>query len=333
MLVEVQKTIPNSFKQMLSVKEVNGQTVVRINYSSLDIIQTCMRKAKYALHDGWRVKNSHPALNFGSAIHAAMEVWYSADRTHRSVMYTECEDSNQLMLINQPPVPHKNCARCASVFAFIESGKEALKNVPETNARSLQNGVNILHNYFDTYLDDPYDLLTDSSGPMCERDVELVVYESKTLKIILFGRIDSIFKNRILSEILVTDHKTTMSIGKDFLNRIKPNFQYTGYFLMAREALGLDVKRFMVNGIQVAKTKMEVRRQFVTVTDEDISELKKAIMWNIANYLNARDHNNWVMSTPNACSMWGGCSFKKVCEVPNSLKENILKYEYTREVS
>lgn len=312
---------------MLRVETIDDKTHVWINYSSLDIVQTCVRKAELSLFRNLRSSNEAPALVFGKGTHKAMEVWYSSPRSDRKRESTQCDDSQALMLSNATPIPHGNCARCSSIFAFLKTTND-LAGITDGEARSRTNGIEILNHYFNTYLEDPYDLLVDDLGPLCERTLETIIFDSPILTIHLFGTVDAVFRNTETNEIVLADHKTTHQLGKDFFNRIKPNFQYTGYWLLARQELKLDPSRFMVNGIQVAKTKKAVERQFTTISEEEISDLITAILYNVENYLKAIQTDTWPMSAPNACSMWGGCSFKRICELPRSLQKSVISAEY-----
>jgi hypothetical protein len=72
-------------KRMLKVYRDGDQTVVEINSSSLDIIQTCPKKAEYSLKRGLTLKGGKPATTFGSGIHKALEVMYSTPREQREL--------------------------------------------------------------------------------------------------------------------------------------------------------------------------------------------------------------------------------------------------------
>jgi hypothetical protein len=324
--IELNKLIPKSdFKEMLTVSQsITGKTYVKINFSSLDIIQTCMRKARFALSSNFSSASEAPALVFGTGVHKALEVWYCAPRENRKHGSVKCDDAHAAMLTGNSFEEH-NCARCAAMLAFIT----ATKVLSDTDgARSPESGVNILNNYFDVYLDDPYEILYVDGKPMCEITASAVIYSDDDLEIEFFGTIDSVLRNRETSEVIICDHKTTSSLGKDFFNRIKPNFQYAGYWLLARQALGLDPKQFMVNGIQVAKTKQELSRQFTSISDEEIEELKSSLIWGVRNYLKCEASGIWPMSAPTACSQWGGCQFKKICEMPKAIHQAILEAEF-----
>lgn len=322
-------------KRMLEVTGLGtSQINVYINWSSLDVLQTCLRKANFALMQRLVPNEEHPALTTGKAVHKALEVWYSAPKQNRKPSSFQSDENLQKMLRGEIPDLAGPDTRTASLFAFLEHTKSQL-NVADLGARDRTRVVEILDQYFDHYLNDPFDLYRDAQGPMCERDVEFLLYDdflsgSSTTRLCIhyFGTIDSVFQDRNTGEILICDHKTTSSLGKDFLNRIKPNFQYVGYFLAAREALKLPVKQFMVNGIQIAKTKTEFKRQFTYVTEDDIREFKTAVIWNVRKYVECLETETFPMSTPNACCMWGHCAYKRICEVPLSLQKSIISADY-----
>jgi hypothetical protein len=344
---DLKKDLPAAEKkEMLSVIHHEDLIEVRINYSSLDIVQTCLRKAYFALNRSVRSATEAPALVSGKGVHRAMEVWYCAEKEHRRIGSPECDDMQSLLLANVEPtdelnqqfIGHGKCARCASIFAYLEEGKKLIGIDGPRNPESV---INILNNYFDNYLDDPYELVVDADGPVCERSFEMVIFEGELLgkktRIVFFGTIDSVLRNRETGEILGCDHKTSHSLGKDFLNRIRPNFQYTGYYWAIRDILKLPIDRFMVNGIQIAKTRSELVRQYSHVTDEDIEELRYSLIWNVKKYLEclAAANNEFFhtsqafpMSAPNACSMWGGCNFKRICELPRSMHDSMLSAEF-----
>src|ERR1017187_2309654 len=69
---------PKKPKRMLSCKQVGQKCYVEINSSSLDILQTCMRKSYYTLHERLvSTGGDNTALAFGTAIHKALEHWMS----------------------------------------------------------------------------------------------------------------------------------------------------------------------------------------------------------------------------------------------------------------
>lgn len=288
-------------KRMLEVKEEDGRKVVYINSSSLDVINTCKKKSFYLLERNLKSPKVSQAMLFGTAIHKGLEIWYQ----------TKDQDASIDSFKNE----------CGELIALHEKDK-----------RHPNNGIKILQNYFQTYKDDPFEIYRDEKGPVVERDFEITLpgtIGGDKITMVLFGRIDCIMRNRDTGEIIVCDHKTTSSLGVEFYNRIRPNHQYTTYLYAAREAMGLDTNKFLVNGIQVAKTKWDLARQFTERSKEDYDDLVNVYAYAVKEYLYCKEKNLWPMTAPNPCAMWGGCQYRSICEVPDAVREDLISNTYT----
>lgn len=281
-------------KRMLVVTPDND---VLINSSSADVIQTCRRKAYYQLHLGARAESEDStALLFGSALHKAMEAFYLAPPESRS---------------------QQSC-----VDAFVDyASATKLAELPSDDKRSIANGLKIIDKYYSTYKDDPWVTVVDTSGPVVERSFQLPVDPYRWLYI--HGQIDCLLKNTETGEIVVCDHKTSSSLGTDFMNRIKPNLQFSTYAWAARQ-MGFEVSRVMVNGIQVAKTKTDLVRVFTERTKEDFDEMIQTYLDSSDLYFKARHDNKWPLNST-ACSHWGGCQYREVCSLPVAQRKNALE--------
>lgn len=313
-------------KEMLLVSSETGESgprpVVRINFSSMDLINTCKRKALYALEKNLTSSEESSATLFGSAIHKGLEVWYVSPKSERHLREKSCNDDGTF------DEKTHSCARCRAINAFNRVA-EPLGSLDLGDKRHPYNGLRLLHKYFDQYIDDPFEVLCDDAGPIVERRVEFTLIDKPDLKVIYFGTIDAILKDTETGTILVTDHKTTSTLGSDFYNRIKPNFQYTGYVLGAKLALGIDTNLFLVNGLQVAKTKADLARQVTQRNEEDFDELKLAVEETVRDYLRSRESGHWPQNAPGPCNNWGGCGYRAICEVPNSIKNNVIESRYS----
>jgi hypothetical protein len=307
-------------KEMLGVSVLpDGRTKVSINYSSLSVIQTCMRKAYYVLHKQLMSMNKSNALVFGSAIHKALEVWYLSDTGER-IIPTNLEENLRLEVYGHT----QGEAIVYQAAKAFRQEMEPLWYLPETDKRCLSNGAKILAKYFRTYRDDGLVVLADDKGPIVEREMRFTMLDAPDLVIEYFGTVDAVLHNKATGLTCVADHKTTSSLGTDFFNRVKPNHQYTGYVMAAKRCLGLETDMFMINGLQVAKTKQEFARQFTERTEEDFQNLTASVTDAVRRYLKAIETGIWPQSAPDPCTLWGGCQFLKVCEVPNKLKQHVL---------
>lgn len=326
-------------KEMLTVSEAAGVTTVRINSSSLSILQECWRKSYYTLVRGLKSNIEGPATLYGTAIHKALEIFYSGQSEER-IIPDDFSKLIDLMGAGAPPSPHEaEMLTLRSTRAFLDAAAP-LSSLPASDKRSLPTGAWTLEHYFRTYINDPYVIMRDGAGaPFVERTVECEVYSEEGLRIILFGTIDCILQNKENGTILVTDHKTSSVVGEQFYNRLKPNHQYTGYLTLAQRVLSLDTNAFMVNALQVKPRPTTARgqpphfpRQVTTRSAEDIAEFLHTLQYYVKQFLALRALSGGVENFPlgpvGVCSAYNGCQFQKVCGAPHTLRENILEAEY-----
>lgn len=311
-------------KRMLEVtSQPDGNVLVAINYSSLELIQTCLRKAQYSLARKLRSDDDAPALNFGSAIHKALEHWYTLPEAERELLPSQRERAELLAFGHG--LHDQTIGAVESVRQFCLARWDQLRGVPEQDKRSLSNGVKILKAYFKTYQKDALVVARDESGaPLIERSFEFEMHREPGLVIRYHGAIDVILRNQQSGLLLIADHKTTSSLGTEFYARCKPNPQYTGYVMGAQRCLGISTNLFMVNGIQVAKTMQQFARQITTREQEDFDELTGSVVANVRRWLDATASGSFVQAAPNPCSFYGGCTYLPVCSVPGQLRESVI---------
>lgn len=292
-----------------------------------------MRKAYYSLNLGLRSNEESSALAFGSAIHKALERWYQLP-TEERVLPKSLEEQAELMGFAQGMDTVQTHGALEAIRQFVLCRFDILSALPEGDKRSLASGIRILKAYFKHYANDGFVILTDKFGlPLVERTAEHVMYDSDTLQIIYFGTVDCILQNTATGVIVVADHKTTSALGSEFYNRCKPNPQYTGYVWLAKHALGIDTSMFMINGIQTAKTKTEFARQITDRGEDDFFELESSVINAVKNWTGRQDsdadyRNRFPMTAPQPCAEYGGCQYRKVCELPESMKAQVIKMEY-----
>lgn len=317
-------------KEMLTVRDEGDRTIVYINYSSLDIIQTCPRKAQYVLSRGLRSLVEPASLAYGTAIHKALEVFYSHPSRVRTMPVNFSKHAELIPAGVEPPEQH---FLYDAVKAFCSAGA-GLAALPEADQRSLSTGIWTLTHYFDTYLKDEYVVYCDDKGPVTERKFHLELGElSPGVTVVLIGQIDVALQHERTGVVLPADHKTTSMMGNEFFTRCKPNHQYTGYLLGARSVLGIDTDSFLVNGIEVKKRPMKgmmpkLTRQITKRSAEDIEEFYDVVSEAVSNYLNWEAQDVWPLGPVQSCASYGGCTFIDVCSSPQSLREDIIKAKF-----
>lgn len=262
-----------------------------INSSSVEIISTCKRKAQYALHMGLRKEDESDALTFGKAIHAGLEEFYKS--------------------------PDRNINAIIDAFANAAS---PLAHLPQTDKRSIDNGVKIMRNYFDVYKNDPWVAYVDDKGPFIERSFEVPFMSD-----FIHGTVDAVLRNVETDELVVCDHKTATSLS-DLAMRVNPNLQFSIY-IWALQTMNIPVKRMMVNGIQVAKTKSDLVRIFTGRDYTDFQEMFESVASAIESYDSSASSGRWPMST-SSCSHYGGCQYLDICSLNKNLRPAAIQQIY-----
>lgn len=336
-LGEAAVVVPREPKEMISISRIGEKTKVRINYSSMDVIQNCLRKAQLLLHEKWKPAEEGPATLFGSGVHKGFEVFYSGNPAERKVFPLETYESMSC----GHTVPGEDSELTLKAFRAFVNKVEPLSALPETDKRSPLNGAWIMWNYFKTFENDPYVAMVDEKGPLCERSFSLTLHEDDELIIEYFGTIDVVLQHHVTKEILVCDHKTTSFLGfggTSYFDRARPAHQYSGYLLGAREVFGLDTNTFMVSIVEVKARPKTTKgqgpsfpRQLTTRDEADFAEFKDAVVYSVKAYLAATKTGLWPLGPINACESYGNCTYRTVCATPKGIRENVLNARFARE--
>jgi hypothetical protein len=274
------------------VKE-NG--VWQINNSSLDLIQSCFRKAQYTFANP-DIETGSKATAFGSAIHKAMEAYYMTPRPERSADLMKA--------------------------AFDKAAEESTIKLPqEGETRSVKSGHIILDAYHQTYGDDSFEIYADKDGPFVERSFSAVISPTVTF----YGQIDLVLRNTVNGQLYLFDHKTTSSLT-GFADRATPNHQITGYIWALRQN-GIDIRNAILQGMKVTKFARSVP-EFMRVeayrTDEEIAEWTEWVQFTTGTWAAANESKVFPMNGSKACTLYGGCKFKDVCSAPSNMRSDLL---------
>lgn len=329
---------PKAPKEMIGLTTTpEGKRKIRVNSSSIAVIQECLRKAKHSLVERWRPESESPATLFGSSIHSALEVYYGGQVAERKLPKLE---TLEMMAYGHAADGEETDLILRAVRAFLAKG-QLLSSLPEGDKRSLHNGVWLLHEYFKKFLDDPYIAHSDEKGMFVERQFSLPFYSDAKIEIELFGTIDFVFRHVITGDLLPGDHKTTSSLSfgeSSYFDRERPNHQYTLYSMAANRLFGIKSEDFMVNVFEVKQKPKTARgsgpsfpRQITKRTEEDFVEVEEVILESVERFLYAVDHDRWPMGNVDACGKYGGCSYRQVCASPKVIRETVLSGKFKQE--
>jgi len=212
------------------------------NSGWLESMQTCDRYLEYkALHR--RIESGEKAaLNFGSAIHLALE--------HRYRKYgTEF-------------LPDTYYAEVAKILtSFFDEHP-----VPADDFRNLNWADTVIRKHNEKYEIEEFALLgdPDTNKPMVELSFSVPLFTWKgrlddkdvVIPIIYTGRID--LPVVLDGQLYVMDHKTTSMLGAQFFERMKMSSQPKGYCWAMQKATGKQVAGYVVNAIRTKQPPLYV---------------------------------------------------------------------------
>lgn len=239
---------------------------------------------------------------FGTAIHAALEVWYSGIRD--GVSSTD------------PLLKEK------AVAAFKNSWNP-YEGADETFLRTMQRGEQIVLLYMNKFKDEQFEVLHTEIGGSFEVGKYIILFKS-----------DMVIKTS--EGIIIFETKTSAYRGYLI---VKPNSQLDTYISGVRVLKGLPVIGAILNQIYFRKGKKNesivdttsfVREQS-NRSDVELDEWRKdTIHW--ADNIRKCSDSNYFPKNTNSCTAYGGCMFQQLCKVGSenvrqTLKDNAFKKE------
>lgn len=264
--------------------------IITFSGSSLSDL-SCHRKAYYK-HELGIVPESGTAAKFGTAIHYALAEYYKTPWAARSV---------ELL-----------------IKAFTYKWDE-VKPDSDDELRNISTAIKILTEYEKTFNgDERYKVYCDDQGPFVERTFDVAFLPG----INITGTIDLVVEDTFSGDLLVMDHKTSRSLGQEFINKHRMSAQFAGYCFAVSALTGRNVDRYIVNGIQVAKTKQTIFRLVGDISSYQKSLYMADVEFKVKNYVN---DSLKVRALDSQCSAYGGCPFLDACSASHQdLATNLL---------
>lgn len=201
-----------------------------LDNSFMEGLTTCPRAVQYSRINK-RIKASRSAaLNFGSAIHLALE--------HRYKTYANIQP-DPLLLEQQIEVLQKH---------FADNPPE------EGDYRHLNWAIEIIRRYNDRYAIEQFQLLQNEKGEvLVELPFALPLFTGECLgqkiPVIYTGRID--LPIHIDGQLFVLDHKTTSMLGSQFSLGVQMSAQQRGYAWAMQQLTQEEVRGYVINAIRV----------------------------------------------------------------------------------
>jgi hypothetical protein len=129
--------------------------------------------------------------------------------------------------------------------------------------------------------------------------------------------------------LFVTDEKTTTQLGPTWGSKWKLRAQFTGYVWAAKE-FGYPIAGAIVRGISFLKAGYEGAEQIVYRPAWMITEWYEQLLSDIELMLLCWNKGRWGQNLDEACTMYGGCGYTRLCDSPNP--EQWLRPYYARHI-
>lgn len=309
--------------------ERDGNTddyILRIDNSSLEKFQTCPRSSEF-YHVHRREKPGGAALNFGGAVHEALEHLYR-------------HGFDQLNLIEAQEIAVK----------YLNSKTQVYNEREHRNPELL---VHVIEKYYNTYGGDlvPY---THESKPAVEIPFAITLGEFpldcsiaytgrdvlktsdaedeplyiRNLIVLWTGKIDLAVQQ---SDLAICDHKTSSVEGPTFFDQFKLSQPVHGYIWAARQIFGADITRFILNAIFVRKVTatgkgVTFARRDYFFNEFHLDEWRRDVEHEISNFVNCLRTGYFPKSPVWCMGKFGACPYHDVCTLPDTRQQSAMLY-------
>ncbi len=204
---------------------------------------------------------------------------------------------------------------------------------PPDSAKSLERMAGALEYYFERY-----PLGHDKAVPMTlpggKRGIEFSFLEPIDLMhpvsgepLLYSGRFDMIvdYENMKLGE----DDKTTSQLGASWPRQWDLRSQFTAYVWGAQRA-GIKLDGFLVRGVSILKSKYDTLEAITYRPQWQIERWYQQLKFDVERMIACWETGLWDFNLDHACSEYGGCPFKSVCQMQRP--EILLKQQFEQRV-
>jgi hypothetical protein len=273
----------------LQVQKPSEKLVISIDSQVLAAIQTCNQQAKYRFIDSIEPYDyESDSLEIGLVMHEGLAEHY--EKMHL--------------------VP-ANILR-QHVVARMEAYAGAKTSMTGSQINAI---VDIYGQYAAKYTADDWQVARDTNNnPLVESTFAKTLYEDDEIHILYTGITDLVLKQPY---IVPVDHKTW---GSYFKPALMSN-QFHGYMW------ALNSRNLIINRIGVKGNTGKFERIVVSKPDEVIEEWKEDAIRDILRHLDQM-HEGKFRRNREACGMYGGCRFIKLCSAQPSHRDYLIKTNY-----
>lgn len=280
-----------------------------IDNSALETLQTCPRAFEYSKLEKRIINKPTPALNFGAAIHVALDVRAQGGDYPTQIAAMEKH--------------------------FAENPQE------DEEKRDLNWAVELDKKYNEIYHTEPFNYLKDKDGKvLTELSFALPLFDypmyedEKPIPVIYTGRIDlPVLWN---GTICIIDHKTASRLGQSYFDEKQMSAQLIGYCWAFEQLTGQQVTHFCIDAIRTGQIPAKpqggieawwretLQRQRYPVTPEQLVEWKKNTIALVEEFFYHYKKRFFPQKTVWCSGKYGKCQYFGVCTYPADKRASIL---------
>lgn len=308
----------------------DGEALLEIDNSSLEVQATCDKKAEWQLVHS-RIGVPSYALTYGGAVHRGLESFYRGklpeghERYKPFVMSETIDDVYKIFEATPPPAGHwRNFDKFCGMFGrYVNDYAPVADRFISVLECEQGFSLPLTTIKVDAYLPYPKEILFDNPGACNDTFVTTEgVVLLKHIHVAWTGVIDNIVD--VDGRIFIMDHKTTSVEGDDFWRDFELKSQFHGYVYVAERLLGRPVLGAIPNviyGREDAKTsaglktqrEKEFQRRFVEMKPELVQEWSHNTINILEDFINNLVHARWPMKTFHCTTKFGLCPYHDVC--------------------
>jgi hypothetical protein len=189
--------------------------------------------------------------------------------------------------------------------------------------------------YLDRFKNDPAETYTLSDGkPAIEVsfkwDLDYGPRGSST-PYMLCGHLDRIVRYpRGSNDLFVMDRKSTsMALTDYYFQQFEPNNQMTIYTMSSQIVIHSPVKGVIIDAMQIKADQTLFNRRFTYRTEEQLQEWLVDLKFWLAQADSYARANYWPRNDT-ACTMYGGCKLREICNKSPSQRERFLEGNFIK---
>lgn len=270
--------------------------------SDLEALKRCARYHQYITRQALRSKYPSASLIFGSALHHALEHYNT-----RLAQGGTKQDALHLAII------------CA-----LNEG-QPLKSLTDTR-RTLLTLCRAITWYSEQFKEDPLQIAYLPNGsPALELPFKVPIPHLPGHH--LSGIIDRVVS--LHGSLYLIDTKTGANDVRktSYWKRYSPHEQISAYCWAIREAFGINIKGFIIEGFQLAVGFCRIRRGIIPRTSEYLQEWLHDTTLAIQGAERYTQDDYWPMND-GACTVYGGCKLLDICAQSPSHRQASLDEDF-----